>query len=183
MPTSKAAHLAWQRRRAGIPEAGWPDKPCWVCGSIFSPKSKRGRYCSKLCKGRSGYKMYRHKYNVRSKSAGPRPFLNALLSQKNRRSTLSLEYLLEMWQKQSGLCALSGVAMTHQTGIGYLGTNASIDRIDSSVGYLPGNVQLVCRRANEIKREFSSNDLADWCVLVLTKLRPAALLNPHQTSQ
>jgi len=35
----------------------------------------------------------------------------------------------------------------------------SVDRIDSSKGYVPGNVQLVCKWVNLAKQDYSNEDM------------------------
>ena len=50
-------------------------------------------------------------------------------------------------------------------------TNASIDRIDSSIGYVHGNVQLTCVRANLMKGPMRTNQLLDLCASILRHTR------------
>lgn len=53
--------------------------------------------------------------------------------------------------------------MTYSAGAGRVNTNISIDRIDSSVGYVRGNVQFVCDVVNRMKQDLSQTDLMLWC--------------------
>jgi hypothetical protein len=53
-----------------------------------------------------------------------------------------------LWEKQKGLCALTGIPMTYKFYEGRVNTNLSVDRIDSAKGYSKDNVQLVCMAAN-----------------------------------
>lgn len=57
--------------------------------------------------------------------------------------------------------------MTYIAGRGRIDTNISIDRIDSSAGYVRGNVQLVCDLVNRMKHELSVQDMIVWCQRVL----------------
>jgi hypothetical protein len=50
---------------------------------------------------------------------------------------------------------------------GVVQTNCSLDRIDSSIGYVVGNVQLVCRIANVSKNALSTDDFINLCQAVL----------------
>ena len=78
--------------------------------------------------------------------------------------TIDPEHLIELWEKQEGRCALSGVYMTHhRDGSGRKDLNASLDRLIGSKGYVPGNVQLVCHRVN-IMRHTLSVDMLYWWV-------------------
>ena len=55
---------------------------------------------------------------------------------------------MNLWNEQRGLCALTGVQMTHKSAGIY---NGSVDRIDSSKGYTVDNIQLVSVIAQTIK--------------------------------
>jgi hypothetical protein len=57
--------------------------------------------------------------------------------------------------------------MTYIAGQGRVGTNISIDRIDSSVGYVRGNVQFVCDVVNRMKQDLSQTDLFVWCKRII----------------
>jgi hypothetical protein len=57
--------------------------------------------------------------------------------------------------------------MTYQAGSGRVNTNISIDRIDSSIGYVRGNVQFVCDVANRIKQDLPQKELLLWCQRIL----------------
>ncbi len=76
--------------------------------------------------------------------------------------------LRELWEKQQGRCAITGVQMTHTRGAGRVMTNASLDRIDSRSGYEPGNLQLVCFIVNVMKQELALDEFIQWCRKVVT---------------
>lgn len=57
--------------------------------------------------------------------------------------------------------------MTYCAGSGRVNTNISIDRIDSSIGYVRGNVQFVCDVANRMKQDLSQEELLVWCKKIL----------------
>jgi hypothetical protein len=59
--------------------------------------------------------------------------------------------------------------MTYIAGHGRIPTNISIDRIDSSKGYIRGNVQFVCDVANRMKQDLDQGNFVGWCKLVLEK--------------
>jgi hypothetical protein len=103
------------------------------------------------------------------RSAGYVPYLRVLISntKSHRKAThefaITPELLVELWEKQDGRCAISGVILTHHTdGSGLKEFNASIDRIDSTQGYIPGNIQLVAYRANVLKQNLSTDMLYWW---------------------
>jgi hypothetical protein len=57
--------------------------------------------------------------------------------------------------------------MTYSAGVGRLNTNISLDRIDSSVGYVRGNVQFVCDVVNRMKQDMPRSELLVWCARIL----------------
>jgi hypothetical protein len=73
---------------------------------------------------------------------------------------VSLKYVLQLLETQKSLCALTGEPISFKDG------NASLDRIDSSVGYTEGNVQWVHRIINFMKSTMSQEQFIKWCFLV-----------------
>ena len=72
--------------------------------------------------------------------------------------------LINIWVKQAGKCAVSGVALTHhRDGSGVTEFNASIDRINNEQGYSRDNVRLVAYRIN-IMRHTLSTDMFWWWI-------------------
>lgn len=62
-----------------------------------------------------------------------------------KENDLTIEFLIDMLEKQNGLCAVSGLKLLSE----YNNIcSASIDRIDSGLGYLQNNVLLVCQWVN-----------------------------------
>lgn len=103
------------------------------------------------------------------RSSGYYSYLKRLVSNTRSQRKADFEFdispahLKELWEKQNGRCAISGVMLTHHTdGTGKKEFNASIDRIDSMQGYIPGNVQLVAYRVNLLKNTLSTDMLYWW---------------------
>lgn len=68
---------------------------------------------------------------------------------------IDLDYVCDLWEWQKGRCELTGIQMTHR----YHDLLAvSIDRIDSSLGHVRGNIQLICQGMNFAKRHASNAD-------------------------
>jgi hypothetical protein len=83
----------------------------------------------------------------------------------SREHEVDTNFLRGIYYGQGGKCALSGVEMTIQ---GERGTeeywnSMSIDRIDSSIGYLEGNVQLTCTAVNLMKNAMPEEMLLAFC--------------------
>lgn len=65
-----------------------------------------------------------------------------------------------LFQQQGGRCALSGVPIV----MGPVGTmTASLDRKDSSQGYVAGNLQWVHKAVNRMKGTLSDVEFTSWC--------------------
>lgn len=97
---------------------------------------------------------------------------------------LSIEQLWSIFQSQNGVCALSGMKIefgryapegrARHDGRARLST-ASLDRIDSSKGYIVGNVQWVHKDINKMKGVFDQSRFIALCKAV-TQYHPEATL-------
>jgi hypothetical protein len=90
-----------------------------------------------------------------------------------RECSITLEYLKELWIQQSGRCVYTGWELDNPENTSLWDNNhklhprtASLDRIDSDLGYIPGNVQFVCVMANFAKRDFQEEELLKFCYAV-----------------
>jgi len=85
---------------------------------------------------------------------------------------LELDYLWALFVEQNKICKLSGLkiefAKTEKNNRLGLCT-ASLDRIDSDIGYIPGNVQWLHKSINRIKREFAQDLFIKYCKLINNK--------------
>lgn len=80
---------------------------------------------------------------------------------------LTLDYLMYLWEKQKGKCALSGINMTYEFYKGRVNTNVSVDRIDSTKGYTKDNIQLVTMAANQMKNDLQMDEFISLCKSVI----------------
>lgn len=84
---------------------------------------------------------------------------------RNIQYDLSYEYLWNLFLKQERKCALSGVILNLV--VNYRKDKkehtASLDRIDSSIGYIQGNVQWVHKTINFMKQDYTQQEFIDWC--------------------
>jgi len=100
-----------------------------------------------------------------------RSYLSYLLNKARRRGEckIDLNYLCLLWKSQNGKCAITGWQMTMRLADGVVATNASIDRIDSSIGYIEGNVQIVCRAVNVAKHDLTMDEFVMLCRSVVER--------------
>lgn len=85
---------------------------------------------------------------------------------RNKKFDVTIEYLSELFDIQNGKCALSGLPIS----FGVEGKNlsnaigtASLDRIDSSLGYIKGNVQWVHKHINSMKNAYTTEYFIQLC--------------------
>lgn len=138
----------------------------------------RKNYCSLTCSGRMNNK-HLHKYgstpenitqlkricgNSRDKFTefGFREHLRRAKRRKYE-CDLTLEYLYDLWVSQNGECVYSGVKLCHPNSKSKDYVKASLDRIDSSMGYVVGNVQFVSMSCNLAKCGMSHKDMLYFC--------------------
>lgn len=80
--------------------------------------------------------------------------------------TLTLSDLQAQWDKQNGICPYSGIKLnipTYKKNHNNPIYTASVDRIDSSKGYIPGNIQFVSTCINYMKNTMSDLDTRLMC--------------------
>lgn len=92
--------------------------------------------------------------------------------------TITKDYVWELFVKQDKKCALTGIPLefniskrtdkTEQT--------ASLDRIDSSKGYIPGNVWWVHKDVNRMKNAYDLEYFYDICERVVANRNTGNLL-------
>lgn len=81
---------------------------------------------------------------------------------RGRSWELSLEDIFELWTDQQGRCAFTGIALQKYP------RTWSIDRIDNSCGYTPGNVQLVFKEINLMRGSLTVEKFVAYCHQIST---------------
>lgn len=79
---------------------------------------------------------------------------NGSKGRKLKELSITIEYAWDLFLKQDRKCALSGIPLNFPKKSKDKSYNASLDRIDSSKGYVEGNVQWVHKHVNKMKNEF-----------------------------
>lgn len=86
--------------------------------------------------------------------------LRRLAEKRGYAFEVSIEYLWNLFQEQKQICAITGDYIPNIK-------EASLDRIDSSKGYIKGNVQWVTYQANVSKHTMTMEQLYEFCRKVL----------------
>jgi hypothetical protein len=73
----------------------------------------------------------------------------------------------ELFLKQKRICALTGLPLKFSTLSGGKDGTASLDRIDSSKGYVTGNIQWVHKDINIMKMAKSNAEFIEYCRMVV----------------
>ena len=81
-------------------------------------------------------------------------------------SALTVDYLRSI---TVAVCPVSGATLTQGT---LTGTDWSIDRLDNSLGYLPGNVAMMSTRVNVLKGEVDFETISGQALSTVTRLGP-----------
>jgi hypothetical protein len=86
---------------------------------------------------------------------------------------ISIEYAWELFKQQNNKCSLSDILLEFSTVSKEHEQTASLDRIDSSQGYIRGNVQWVHKHINVMKQDMSDDTFIWWCKKVASfKISP-----------
>lgn len=163
-------------------EENWKDGKlkCFSCGEWLDPKyfdshsqykyrnhlDKRCKKC-KLIQNRKARQNYSDEQKL-YKTLQAR-VLNAKTRAKNKNipCTITKDYILDLWNKQEGLCAISKIPMTYELDSGRVFTNVSIDQIRYGEGYTEDNVQLVCSAVNQLKSDWDIDTVLYICKQII----------------
>lgn len=160
---------------------------CDFCGTEYlKPESEykrniklgRHNFCSRSCAGKHMHTLEytpsaaqeESRNSIKNFSGNKHdeftPFREILRTVRNRHKEfdLDLQYLSDLWISQKGKCPYTKLKLILPTwnntpDIRY---RASLDRIDSSKGYIKGNVQFVATPINYLKGTMSDEDTKSY---------------------
>lgn len=157
---------------------------CFTCKKICEkPESElkrnleknRRNFCSRSCCGKANTEhlrkfdntKYLRKGSFKDEFSGIRDFVRR---SKNRKceSTISKEELLEIWNNQKGICPYTKIKLVlpdYKVQNSKIYT-ASLDRIDSNLGYNKGNVQFVSMAINYMKGTMSHKETIELIEII-----------------
>jgi len=145
---------------------GLLDKPvnrvCFYCSTIFIQTSTKGsNFCNYVCK--HNYKMAEDLgYKIKR-------LLNGSKSRSKIKSlpfNLTLQYLINLYEEQEGLCAITNVPFcfkTHGTKNVANKNTISLDRVEPELDYTKGNVRFVTFQVNCAKGFYTDEDFFEMC--------------------
>ena len=81
--------------------------------------------------------------------------------------SVGFEDLADLLIEQDFKCALSGLPLQAMG----VNNNASLDRIDNSLGYVEGNVQWVLSEINMMKQQYTQERFIELCSAVADKVK------------
>jgi hypothetical protein len=92
-------------------------------------------------------------------------YLKDQAKRRGKEFNLTAKQLWDLWELQKGKCALSGIdlTITLTSGVNQTKVTASLDRIDSNVGYVEGNVQWVHKKINIMKNNLDDSTFIQFC--------------------
>lgn len=161
---------------------------CGVTKSFEGKRLRRGEVATcgincPYCKRHKFYnKKYRGDYIIPEHIKISRKHWNRIMKNADMRGlefSISIEDAWELFLKQEGRCALTGLPIS--TINGYkdhfkLRNAASLDRIDSSKGYTKDNIQWLHKDINMMKYMFSTEYFVELCECVVNKQRSTSLV-------
>lgn len=171
---------------------------CEACGNKFerekgeynrSLKQKRKFFCSQSCSTKFsniirrnrgeklGSARFLKKGSQRDEYSEFRYFLRKIRSRHKKlkflETDITLSFLKELWEKQNGICPLTGWKMDLPSSSTEWESNpitpqrASLDRIIAKEPYIQGNVRYVAHIANMAKYIYSDDEVFHFCESVV----------------
>jgi hypothetical protein len=167
---------------------------CASCGKQFERTKKevkrnqkvgRKTFCSRSCSGKANQHSLGEHHGHGNTAllvvyAGNRrtpqtPF-KWFMRNVNRRKkevNIDIDHIMEVWEQQKGICPFTGWKLELPKNCtvfadGSRLQRASLDRIDSSKGYVKGNVRFISVMANLCKNNFTDQEVRLFCKAVFT---------------
>lgn len=144
----------------------WGTKVCKICSISFISSGGNCPYCTTCSKTRRIRLYY---------SSFPSRITQLLGNAKTRSDANNWEYdldkdfILDLYEKQEGLCAIIKEPLTigdSKINTRTMSTDISIDRIDNTKGYTKDNIQLVQQRINFMRCKFDLLDFINICTRI-----------------
>ena len=136
------------------------------CGSVIGASVMKN---NPTLNKHNRYDIIKHSGNKLNVYSPFRKFLNVCKTRSKKNNSvcdLDVEYLLNLWNSQNKKCPYTGLEMILPTSSSSFHNEkslkkASLDRIDSSKGYIKGNVEFVTQFINLAKNDYSKSDVTN----------------------
>lgn len=155
---------------------------CNQCGIKFDKpineynrlvKFDKKTFCSRSCSGKANYNNFGDKVNrvppINTYRANPFKYYLRNAKKRYKDCDLDIEYLEELWNKQQGICPYTKIGLilnSHSKRNLDFRFTASLDRIDSSIGYIKGNVQFISTAINYMKNTMTHSQTIEFLTLI-----------------
>jgi len=131
-------------------------KQCLDCGKTFETHTNKRIYCKACAKER--FREQRRVYHINRKINKPEIYL--FDKAKTRAKSMGREFNIELSDiVVPKICPLLQIPLIASFDKQYTYNSPSLDRIDSSKGYIKGNIVVVSWRANIIKGDATLKEL------------------------
>jgi hypothetical protein len=136
---------------------------CNGCGKEF--EMRRGKYTSRHRENNGIHYCNRSCYDIHRIGKSPFGyFVDKSRSRGRWKYDIDTDFLAELWGKQDGKCPYTGIKMilpeSKKSFRKYHSIEkASLDRIDTTKGYIKGNVEFVCQGINFAKHDYSKDEV------------------------
>lgn len=142
-------------------ENGWRGS-CRICFN------KKARFKQELSKRELAVgKKYRDKYKKEKPLESLLKTAKGNSKRYGREFSIDIEDLKTLWNIQQGLCFYTKKQMLFELGFE---ESVSLDRIDSSKGYIKNNIALCQKKVNVMKNNASVKELISFCTDILNNL-------------
>lgn len=176
---TKHHNIGYYLRKMGL-RSTWARQPinkisdteakCSKCNEIKSlaqfQHGRRGQpyeytfsYCNE-CRKKQGY-LNANK-NIKSFLNDKYARLKRRAKAKNIEFNISLTEFTKLFEIQKGKCYYTNTVLECSVGTGYKRNAFSIDRVDSSKGYVKGNVVFCTSKVNTVKSDLTMQELKSW---------------------
>ena len=159
----------------------YPERRCENCEAMYKPRSHNQRVCSTVCRDEFSYDAYKRPSYLKKRTSD-KP-LRASYKKEWEKRHPDQEYtkeVVKLWHAAKARASVSGIDFTIEVydlaipeecpilrvplekGTRYA---PSLDRIDSSKGYIRDNIWVISKLANRIKTDATLEELkgfAEW---------------------
>ena len=136
-------------------------------------------YCSISCSKKTGGTSHLRQYDEENRKnlipdnrKDEYSYLKEHFRRAKRRSkdfNLTLSYLDKIWKEQEGKCIYTKIKLLQPDETKNYNYMASLDRIDSSKGYIEGNLQFISVSCNWLKNKEGSKHVKEFFDIIISE--------------